>query len=331
MTTETNHRVIRIVRVFVIGGAGVLGSQLVDHLIEDRNCNVLVLDNLLSGRREFVHPKAEFQHFDITSSEQALRSVLSAHETAFLFNYAAEPYIPVSYERPLRVFEINAYGALKVVMAAEALAIPMLQVSSAEIYGNSSGGKIDEDFPVHPHSSYGAAKAAIDSMISVRYAENKCPVVSLRQFNCVGPRETHPYVVPEIIQQVHHRGGNLSLGNNSVRDFQYSGDAVEMAVCLLEKGEYGQVYNMGSTTPIRIYDLARLIGDLMGHPQVTITPDDSRRRPWEIWSLCSDNTKLYKTIGATREDGSDWHTPLQKALETTIKYYESEGGTWVWQ
>lgn len=183
--------------VAVVGGAGFLGSHLVDHLIEDRACKVLVIDNLIAGRREFVHPQAEFVHHDITGSEAHLTRLFCDSQIQFVFNYAAMPYVPDSYDRPLRVFDVNAMGALKVINAAqEAGCEAVLQVSSAELYGDpgydnqtySETKRITEDCVVRPHSSYGAAKAAIDALVQVRWREAKTPVIALRQFNCVWER-----------------------------------------------------------------------------------------------------------------------------------------------
>lgn len=329
-------RTIRDTTVAVVGGAGFLGSHLVRYLLRKRNCRVIVIDNLLSGRREFLPRGAEFIHHDITGSEEYLRNIFRQYEVQYVFNYAAEPYIPDSFKRPLRVFDINATGALKVIHAAtEAGCKAILQVSSAELYGdNGSGepatGKLDESAPVRPHSSYGVAKAAIDWMVQVRWKEAQVPVILLRQFNCVGERETHPYVIPEIITQL-NRSDTVYLGNNSTRDFQYAGDAVRMAVRLLETGQLGEIYNMGSSESIRIYDLARLIGDVMLIDGVELQTDPSRVRPWEIWHLQSDNTKLLSAIGETDQDGKPWHIPLREALERTFDDFVQNGYRWIWE
>lgn len=324
------ERVIRGANVAVIGGAGFLGSHLVDHLIEDRNCNVLVLDNLITGQKKLVHEKATFMWCDITHSEEQLARIFRQYDIEYVFNYAAEPYIPVSFERPLHVFDINARGALLVFNAAQAAGVKgILQVSSAEIYGDAPDHKIDENYPANPHSTYGAAKLAIDTLVQCRWKEAKTPVLALRQFNCVGERETHPYVIPEIIDQVNDaltfkKGAKqveIMLGNNSFRDFQYAGDAVRMACELLEKGQFGEVYNMGSEDGIKIYDLAKKIGEIMG-TEVLVTESEARMRPWEIWHLQSDNTKLYSTI-ETRPQVS-----LDEALTRTVNYFKQNGSRW---
>ena len=122
----------------------------------------------------------------------------------------------------------------------------ILQVSSAEIYGDAPNHPIDEKYPANPHSTYGASKLAIDALVQARWREAKTPAIALRQFNCVGENETHPYIIPEIVRQLDGEFSTVMLGNNSFRDFQYAGDAVRMAVELLEKGNFGEVYNMGS-------------------------------------------------------------------------------------
>ncbi|MCK9569102.1 GDP-mannose 4,6-dehydratase [Candidatus Pacearchaeota archaeon] len=322
-------RDIRNCSVCVIGGAGFLGSHLVNYLLEKRNCQVLVLDNLISGLRKHIHKKAKFVWHDIRESELETTKILKSHDVQYVFNYAAEPYIPEGFERPLHFFDINAVAVLKVLNACQAANVrAILQVSSAEIYGDAKG-KISEDAPVIPHSTYGVSKMAADGLVQVRWREAKVPAIAMRQFNCVGERETHEYVIPEIISQLDHIANAsttavVRLGNNSERDFQYAGDAVRMAVELLEKGQFGEVYNMGSESTIKIYALAELIGKIMGHDQVVVSPDMKRMRPWEIWHLQSDNTKLYSVIEARPS------VTLREALQRTADYYLSNGCKWDW-
>ena len=302
-------------KVCVIGGCGFLGSHLVDYLISEEN-EVLVLDNLISGRREFINPKAKFIWFDITHSESLLRKVFENEKIEYVFNYCAEPYVPESYDRPLHVFDVNARGALMAINAAHDADIEaFLQVSSAEIYGDVEGF-ITEFSPARPHSTYGASKLAIDSIVQTRWKEAKCRVISLRQFNCLGERDIcHPYVIPTIIDQA-IESDVVFLGNNTFRDFLYAGDQVRMAVELLEKGEFGEVYNLGSQEGIKIYDLAKMIGTFMGK-DLTIEEDDARKRPWDIDHLQSDNSKIYSCIESRPQ------VSFEEALKRTIDSYLS--------
>lgn len=315
-------RNIHHVNVCVCGGAGFLGSHLVKHLIEDRQCNVVVLDNLIAGHTKFLHPKAKFIYCDITQSESQLRKIFEQEKIEYIFNYAAEPYIPVSFERPLHVFDVNARGALMVMNAGQDAGVKgILQVSSAEIYGDAPDHKIDENYPAHPHSTYGASKLAIDCLVQARWKEAQTPVIALRQFNCYGENETHEYVIPVIIEQL-QTSNRVKLGNDSFRDFQYAGDAVKMAVELLEKGNFGEVYNMGSEDGIHIYELAHKIGTLLGYNPTEVETDKKRMRPWEIWHLQSDNTKLYSVIEYRPQ------VIFEEGLKRTIKDYQDNGFVW---
>jgi nucleoside-diphosphate-sugar epimerase len=309
--------------VCVIGGAGFIGSHLVDYLIEEKNCNVIVLDNLITGQTKNINSKAKFIWHDIRDNENELARILKENGIEYVFNYAAEPYIPECFERPMHFFDINATSVLRVLNACQTAGIKaLLQVSSAEIYGDMKG-KIKENDPVEPHSTYGVSKLAADGLVQVRWKEAEVPAIALRQFNCVGERETHEYVIPEIISQL-AESNVVNLGNNSFRDFLYAGDAVRMAVELLEKGQFGEVYNMGSEDGIQIYDLANLIGKLIGHSEIIINVDQARIRPWEIWHLQSDNSKLYSVIE------SKSITSLEDALDKTIKYYYNNEKKWNW-
>jgi nucleoside-diphosphate-sugar epimerase len=276
---------------------------------------------LITGKKEHLHPESKFIWFDIRDDEHELAKIFTQNNIEYVFNYAAEPYIPECFERPMHFFDINATSVLKVLNACQIAKIKgLLQVSSAEIYGDMVG-KIKESDPVTPHSTYGVSKAAADGLVQVRWKEAKVPAIAMRQFNCVGERETHEYVIPEIISQL-AKSNEIKLGNNSFRDFQYAGDAVKMAVELLENGKFGEVYNMGSEDGVKIYDLANIIGKLMGHDSIKIEVDQTRVRPWEIWHLQSDNTKLYSVIGTKTP------TSLEVALQKTIEYYYNNNQKW---
>lgn len=327
-------RNIRDCNVCVVGGAGFLGSHLVDYLVQERNCTVMAVDNLITGRREFINRRAQFVHADIAHSESYLYKLFKGNKVRYVFNYAAEPYVPLSFKRPLHVMNVNAMGALQVMNAAhEAGCEGILQVSSAELYG-SGFEPIDENGLVCPHSSYGASKAAVDYLVQTRWREAHTPCIALRQFNCVGERETHPYIVPELISQI-DRGDKVDgravvrLGNNSTRDFQYAGDAVRMSVELLERGQFGEVYNMGSEDCVKVYDLAHIVHQAYANgkyeAKTDVVLDQSRVRPWEIWYLRSNNAKLYATIDERPK------VTLFNAVVRTIQYYLNAGRRWVWE
>jgi nucleoside-diphosphate-sugar epimerase len=336
MASET--RSIQGCSTAVIGAAGFLGSHLTKHLIRDRKCHVLAIDNLCAGKKEFLHQDAEFVHADVTVSESYLRRLFEGWKVEYVFNYAANPYVPDSFERPGHVFNTNAVGAMNVLNAAHEAGVKgILQVSSAEIYGEPFTGvgygewtKLNENTKVAPHSSYGASKAAIDFYVQARWREARVPCIALRQFNCVGERETHPYVIPEIISQLFRakqKNGGLTirLGNNSTRDFLYAGDQAVMATELLEKGEFGEVYNLGSESGVKIYELAQMLSDVVGAGRIHIEVDSQRVRPWEIWFLASDNAKVYSVIESRPK------VSLKEALGRTVEDFIKNGKKWCWE
>jgi GDP-4-dehydro-6-deoxy-D-mannose reductase len=231
-------------------------------------------------------------------------------------------------------------GAMKVINAAqEAGCKGILQVSSAEVYGdagetlrlklekmgmspsaqNEVGKQIDENMPIVPHSSYGASKAAIDAYCQVTWKERGTKVIALRQFNCCGTHDGfHPYVIPAIWRQLvdldRDNPATIHLGNNTSRDFLDADDAVAIAVELLEKGSWGEVYNLGSETSIKVYDLAMMIGRLMGFKSVEVKEDESRKRPWDIWHLQSANDKIYSVVDRRPQ------VPMEESVGKTITW-----------
>lgn len=306
--------------VAVIGGAGFLGSHLVELLL-NMACRVIVLDNLINGKTSHIPRNARFIWHDIRDDENELAKIFVENGIEYVFNCAAEPYIPESFERPLHFFDINARAVLQVLNACKLAGVKaVLQVSSAEIYGNMVG-KISEDDPIEPHSTYGVSKAAADALVQVRWREAAVPAIAVRQFNAVGERETHEYVIPEIISQL-ALGPTVKLGNNSTRDFLYAGDVAEGWVALMQCGDFGEVYNFGSEESTAIYDLVPTLGRLMGYSDVHIEKDERKVRPWEIWHLQSDNRKFFAATGYTP------HTRLKDALARTVDWFRANGDKW---
>ena len=302
----------------IIGGAGFIGSNIVDALI-DKGHEVVVVDNLISGIRSFIHKDASFEWGDIRTPSDLDRIFKKYDGFDRVINLAAQPYIPECYDDPELFFETNANGTLNVLRACERYKVPkMLQYASAEEYGTQKG-KISEDVPIHPQSTYGVSKVAADYLCSVRHKEGGIHAIALRQFNCYGPRETHEYVIPEIITQL-DKGPKIGLGNiKSARDFLYVEDAAEYAIELIEKGEPGEIYNLGASECITIEDLAHLIGRLMGHEKIEIWIDEKKLRPWDIERLESDNTKIHSLLSYRPQ------TQFEEGLKKTISYFKEKG------
>lgn len=307
-------------KYLVIGGAGFIGSHIVESLLKKEH-EVVVMDNLISGRREFIPTGVAFEWGDIRIPKD-LERVFSKHKVERVINLAAQPYIPLCYDDPELFFETNANGVLNVIRACEKHGVKrMLQYASAEEYGTQKG-KISEDVAVHPQSTYGVSKVAADYLCRVRHKESGIEAVSLRQFNCYGERETHEYVIPEIISQL-DQSSTVRLGNiKAERDFLYAGDAAEYAIELLEKGQGGEVYNLGSSSCTSIEELAKTIGKLMGHDTINIEINPKKLRPWDIERLEADNTKIHGVVSYRPT------VSFEEGLNRTIGYFKSHGWHW---
>jgi UDP-glucose 4-epimerase len=215
----------------VTGGAGFLGSHLVDALLRQGHL-VRVLDDLSSGHRQNLPRQIEFLHGDITDPttvEEAFEGIDAC------FHLAAIASVVRSNREWLRTHEVNLTGTLNIFNQARPLRhgreIPIVYASSAAIYGNCGTVPIGEDTPVAPLSAYGADKSACELHARVAGAVHKIPTVGLRFFNLYGPRQDAQSPYSGVIALFADR---LRLGEpveifgdgEHVRDFTYVGDAV---------------------------------------------------------------------------------------------------------
>ncbi len=256
-------------------------------------------------------------------------AVISAMEDVdIVMHLAAEPFIPYGNQDPTLFVETNINGTLNVLNAAAKTKARVVVWSSSEIYGTQIKNAfmkhkgMDESHPTLPHSTYAVTKLAADRLAFTFSKEHDLPVTILRQFNCYGPNETQPYVIPEIIQQL-FESNKLLLGNiQAERDFTYVTEAARAAVDLLEcESAIGEVVNVGTGTTTSILDVADLLSAIM-RPDEPITVNDrepDRMRPYDVDRLLCDPGKLESLIG--------WKPSmeLEEGLEKTVAWYRENG------
>jgi len=253
------------VKTAVVGGAGFIGSNLVDALVE-RGDDVLVVDNLSTGYRRNLNPAAALAEVDIAVDSERLTSALHGREVVFLT--AAMPRVPRSIEDPVGTHAVNVTGALRVMKAAvDAGVRRVVYSSSSSVYGDQPSLPLTEDMPPNPLNPYACQK-----LMSEIYARNFARIyglqtVCLRYFNVYGPRQVtegaYRLVIGIFIDQ-RRRGEPLTIHGDGqqTRDFTWVGDVVRANIMAGESDQVGrgEPINVGAGEEVSIARIAELIG-----------------------------------------------------------------------
>jgi nucleoside-diphosphate-sugar epimerase len=314
--------------VLVPGGAGFVGSALVRRL-RDAGARVVVYDNFFSGPRENVEGLGEEVRVvegDVLDAA-ALADVFARERPARVYHLVGDTFVPSAYLEPRRFFRINVEGTLGVLEAvARAGARRLLYVSSTEVYGRSKLQPLGEEAPLDPANTYAVSKLAADRLCYTFFHEHRVPVVIARIFNCYGPRETQPYVVPEVIRQL-ARGPSVVLGNaDARRDFTYVDDTARGLEALMGSSiPDGQVCHVGTGAAASIRDLVAICARLMGIANPRIEADPRRLRRLEVEEFLCRPGRLRAATGWAPA------VPLEEGLRRTIAWFRENGSRWAWE
>lgn len=262
-------------RVLVTGGAGFIGSHLIDALLK-RGDEVLCLDNLTTGSRDNIAHHRKNPKFQIIKGtildKDAVESCV--RKSDLIFHLAAAVGVRHIVENPLQSILVNVEGTAVVLEKANKHNKKIVIASSSEVYGKSTqipyreeGDRLLGATTIN-RWSYAASKA-IDEHIALNYAQAGLPVVILRFFNTYGPRineQAYGTVIAQFIRQA-FLGNPLTVhgDGNQVRCFTYVTDTVAGIIKSSEvKGAEGQIFNLGNPRPFTIRDLAGLVKKLSG-------------------------------------------------------------------
>lgn len=279
-------------RSVVTGGAGFIGSHLVDALIA-AGSNVTVIDDLSAGNHRHVNPKAEFYQVDIRDLV-AIQPLFTGVD--YVFHLAARPRVQYSIEHPDEAHSVNVTGMLNVLIAASAAKVKRLVYSaSSSAYGDSPQMPLTEDLPVRPKSPYGLQKYLGELHCRLWSEIYDLPTVSLRYFNVYGPRQNPegPYalVIGKFLQQK-ASGQPLTITGDGTqtRDFTHVQDVVRanLLAATSEKVGAGEVINIGAGRNVSINDLAKMLGGPIKYIETRLEPhdtlaDNSRARQLLNW------------------------------------------------
>jgi UDP-glucose 4-epimerase len=281
-------------RVLITGGAGFVGSHLAEALL-DRGDEVHVLDDLSTGSIDNIahlksNPKFGYT-IDTVTNEPLLAELIDRCET--VVHLAAAVGVKLIVESPVRTIETNVHGTEVVLKVASKKKRLVLIASTSEVYGKSAKVPFSEndDLVLGPTSKHRWAYACskmIDEFLALAYwKERKLPVIIVRLFNTVGPRQTGQYgmVVPSFVRQALANEPITVFGDGTQsRSFTYVGDVVRAMVALInEPRAIGQVFNIGNGKEISIRDLALRIKEMTGSasPVVTIPYDQAYEAGFE--------------------------------------------------
>ncbi len=251
-------------RAVVTGGAGFIGSHLVDALVE-LGYSVTIIDNMSAGRHERVNPKAILCEEDVRD-EGALKKIIQKGDQ--VFHLAAIPSVPYSISHPKETNEINVGGTISLLGSAMAAgASRVVYSASSAVYGDNPSLPLNEELLPQPLSPYGVQKYTGEHYMRVYATLHALPTVSLRYFNVYGPRMdlTGPYaaVFGAFVRQ--KRQGlpmRINGDGEQTRDFVHVHDVVRANILAMESQRvgHGEVFNIGTGKSISINTLAEIIG-----------------------------------------------------------------------
>jgi len=310
--------------VLVTGGAGFIGSHLVDRLLKaDRK--VVVLDDFSSGNinniwRHITNPNFRLVRGDVLDT-QTVKEVVS--KVRVVYHLAAQIHVDKSILEPDLTFRANSLGTLVMLEAARVSDVELfVYMSSCEVYGSAQYAPMDEKHPLCPSSPYAASKAAADRLSYSYYNTYKMPLVICRAFNTFGPRQRdkgYAAVIPKFITRSLSGKPPVIYGDGKqTRDYSYVTDIAGALHSMLDKGEEirGLTINVGSGKEVAILEIARKVSKMTG---IDVEPVFAGERPGEVRRLVADISQAKKLLGYSPKVDFD------SGLSELIAWYRGGG------
>lgn len=300
-------------KCLVTGGAGFIGSNLTDKLIEDGH-EVVIIDDLSTGNKDNLNSKASWNNIDIGNEQSVPYMVNIMKDVDVVFHFAAKARVQPSIDDPISFNKTNVDGTLHLLQACKEAGVKRFVYSaSSSAYGNQSIMPLVETMNTNPLSPYGLQKLMGEQYCKLFYEVYGMETVSLRYFNVYGERQNlsgaYCLVIGKFIQCAMNGDDMTIFGNGEQRrDFTYVGDVVDANIraATSEKVGRGEVINIGNGDNRSVNDIA----DMVGGSKVNIDPV---KEPFET---LADNSKAKELLG--------WVPTM--VLEDWIKKYKEELG-----
>ena len=303
-------------KVLVTGGAGFIGSHLVDALVESGH-EVVVVDNLSAGFEHNINPKAGFYRLGIGDSE--LERVFEQERPQVVSHQAAQTVATRSVAEPIFDAEQNILGSLNVILNCLKFGVDKLVYASSggAVYGEPQYQPVDEKHPINPISQYGISKHTVEHYLylySVLYGLN---CVVLRYPNVYGPRQ-NPGAEAGVVaifawKMLKGEQPTIFGSGDKTRDYTFVSDVVAANILAMESGRNG-IYNIGTGKQTSDQEIFDTVAEVLGYEG---TAYYAPVRKGEIQRICLDYTK------ATRELGWLPWVGLEEGVRRAVEYYRS--------
>ncbi|MCW0996599.1 UDP-glucose 4-epimerase GalE [Streptococcus anginosus] len=301
--------------ILVLGGAGYIGSHMVDRLVEAGQAEVVVVDSLVTGHRAAVHPAAVFYKGDLADKD-FMRSVFSKHpDIDAVIHFAAFSLVAESMTDPLKYFDNNTAGMIALLEVMNEVGVKKIVFSStAATYGIPEEIPILETTPQKPINPYGESKLMMETIMKWADQAYGIKFVALRYFNVAGAKpdgsigedhgpETH--LLPIVLQVAQGKREKIAIfgddyntpDGTNVRDYVHPfdlADAHSLAVDYLRKGNESSAFNLGSSTGFSNLAIVEAARKVTGHP---IPLEIAGRRPGDPDTLVASSDKARQVLG----------------------------------
>ncbi|MEM6431851.1 MAG: UDP-glucose 4-epimerase GalE [Deinococcota bacterium] len=297
--------------ILVTGGAGYIGSITVETLI-NRGYEVVVLDNLVTGHRAAVHPKASFVQADI-QDKPLVGHTVDQHGVEAVLHFAAYSLVGESMSNPFKYFENNSVGTMHFLQTLLEHGVDKFVLSStAALFGTPEHIPIDEASVIQPGSVYGESKYFIERVLHWLAQTQHLRYVSLRYFNAAGASETYgedhrpeSHLIPLVLDVARGRRDTIKIFGDDypttdgtcVRDYVHVEDLADAHVLALESLKQdgtANVYNLGSGQGYSVQEVIETCRQVTGH---AIPTEVVARRAGDPAALVADSSRIRKTLG----------------------------------
>lgn len=289
-----------ITKVLIVGGAGFIGSHLVDVCLA-RNLQVWVYDDFSTGRKEFLPVDLALHVIegDILDTKH-LSSAIKECGPDILYHLAAIHHIPTCEKMPERALRVNVEGTQSVLSACAQHSVPrVVFASTGALYDPVSTGPLSETSPIKPRDIYGISKMAGEQLLQYHVSKNGGKAVVARISNTIGRRETNPHVIPDIMAQLVAGRRQIRLGNlHPRRDYVHVEDVAEALFLLgnVQMEQPFEIFNIGSGREYSVQELVELCSEVIGEPIEVVSAPELRRKA-DRPSQLADTTKIQQMTG----------------------------------